>query len=335
MAWERAVWIGVMSLMIAGCDPTSDEGTDTVGVETGAPSTGDGDQVMYEAVPFDYPVEHITFEGYDVAYYFPDELEGLSFVFHGSGGDTGLVETVECTAILNAFIEAGIGYVATESTNRDAAQWNNSSSNPDVNPDLARMQRLRDFLIASTPVEDTTPLFSFGFSNGGTFAALFGQAASDWGWPMRAASVHNSGIGSTDLEIPVIFVVSENDEIVNNDVVYDTYEAQIASGYVAEWRESLEIPLYRTRFLRIEYYDPRDTQETFQATVDGGLVDADGVRLFELRQIDPILNAWVDDFPDVFYPSMAKAQLRVVWATHRINGEFAQQESDFFARFLD
>ncbi len=122
---------------------------------------------------------------------------------------------------------------------------------------------------------------------------------------------------------------------MNNGRIEDDWLVHEANGFDGAFYEGLEVDLAKDRFLRIEYYDADDSRRTWQTCVDAGLVDKDGVRLFDLAQVDDMLDDWkAEHSDDILYPAMATGQLRVVWATHRFSGQFAPQDRDFFASNL-
>ena len=60
------------------------------------------------------------------------------------------------------------------------------------------------------------------------------------------------------------------------------------------------------------------------------------------NRVKTVLDRWViDRFHQLYYeatdtwdPVRAGQQLRVVWRTHRVDGQFALEERDFFAKHL-
>jgi len=94
------------------------------------------------AVVPNYTVTTGTFEGFPVIAFVPPNPTGIVFAFHGSGGGADFATKLETVDMLNRLTAAGYGFVSTESTDRDAKQWDTSSLSLTANPDLARLSRL-------------------------------------------------------------------------------------------------------------------------------------------------------------------------------------------------
>ena len=78
--------------------------------------------------------------------------------------------------------DRGYGFVATDSTERTGRkQWDIVDTTRQTNPDLARIDRLRQRMIDSTPVTPATPVYGIGMSNGSAFVCLWATASIDAG----------------------------------------------------------------------------------------------------------------------------------------------------------
>lgn len=139
--------------------------------------------------------ENTTFEGFEVHAFVPDDPVGLVFLFHGSNGSADVATRVETVDVLNELTGRGYAFVATESTLRTGnRRWDVTDPSPVTNPDLARLARLHTELVATTAVDDHTPLLAVGMSNGARMATLFGHAFAEAGHPVAAVAPVNGTV---------------------------------------------------------------------------------------------------------------------------------------------
>ncbi len=257
----------------------------------------------------------VEFDTLEVLTSIPDDPVGLVFVFHGSGGSTDFVTKVEQTEVLNHLAAAGFGIVATESIG-GSDKWDNTNTDIDSNADLSRLQALREHLVDTTPCRSTTPLYGLGMSNGGSFAAVWAIAMQSAGLDVRAIAIHNSAvfgyIGDAGIDVPTIWLASQNDETIGNGNLFARADEQTAAGVDNEVYESCERILRPERFLRIDGVDETEAQAIFDDMVAVGLVDASGQRAVAIEDVDA----------------------GVVFATHRFDALWADDEVDFFLEQL-
>jgi predicted esterase len=277
-----------------------------------------------------YSVEpgQMDFEGFDVRLYIPDNPVGLVWYFHGSGGDAAQLGWTEVTALLDLMVQNGVGIVATESTDRSGAQWD-TDRDFGSNADLPRLDRLRDELIATTALQESTPIVAIGFSNGGAMAGVVASAAGAAGWPIVAASSHNSGLGNVQLDVPVLVSITENDDPATNNAGRDDYQDH--QGRVpAQLHETLEIPLHPDRFARIGGgYDVETSNGVFDELVSFDMIDTDGTRIVPIDDVEGAFSYYENNALVGFGPPKVTAQLRVVWQMHRFNAQMNGEECSF------
>ncbi len=292
------------------------------------------DEQMFAVVVEQYPVEETSFEGFDVVQHLPDDPVGLAFLFHGTGGSAQFARKIESVDFLNDLVAAGVGFVATESTNRDDRQWVNNSLDVSTNVDLARLERLRSDLIGDGRVGQGTPILGVGMSNGAGFAGLFGHAMHSAGWPMQALSLHAGPVVAAvrndgGLQVPTFFTVEANDTVVDNDNIRSHYETMLDDSVAAEWRTGVEVALHPRRFVRVEGIDEATSEAVFEALVDSGIVDADGVRLLSLLDADAALADLDLPAGAAGYGAALRSQLMVVWAAHVFSAGWKADEVAF------
>jgi hypothetical protein len=279
--------------------------------------------VAYSAVPTSW-----TFQGRTVRSVLPAAPVGVVWVFHGSNGDSGVVDLPEMKVVLEPLIERGYAIVAASS---GRAKWDVASA-PGANADWAYVDALRQQLIASGAFGSGTPTFALGFSNGGAFTSWLGSTAPSRGWPLQALVLHNSA-GWNDAyrsqlpPMPIAFVPSANDEVVLPSDVVAFHDRHAADGFDTVLLMNEEQRLVPSRFDRSPYIDAETSQQVFDALVAHGWYDELGWRLYAG---DP--NDLVDvelAGSDVKPLKPTKAVMSSVLALHAVNGGHALEEADF------
>lgn len=320
-------------LIAVACSGSPDDGaadgTDTDG------GTGPGGACelapLYDPIKPTAQWEKVQFEGnWLVVQYFPPNMKGLVWYFHGTGGMANDVYNLEPTAEVNTLIGAGFGFVATNSTDRsEEAQWNDGDSSWETNTDLARLDRIYADLIAQGRITSATPIVTMGFSQGGSMATYFGELAIDRGYPIKASSIHNSnGQVSTSKHLPQIWIIAEHDHGDTNEVVPQTYQQHLDAGDVAAFYEAVEGPLDPKRFMRIPGYTEENSQSAFDELVEMAIIDPAGTRLFDIADLEYVIAGYEANSSGRS-PIEISNQTRVVWSTHRFDSQFAVQDCQF------
>lgn len=325
----------VALLMLFACQSEGTDGksTDGTDIDTDVASTEIPEFNTIE--PIREPVE-FEWEGLEVVAYAPADPTALVMFFHGTGGNAGVATSTEAVAILNEMVRSGFGYVSTTSVNRATGQFD-TTSDPDDNPDIAMLSSLLDNYISEGVIDEDIPIFTIGFSAGGSMANYVAHASEELGWSVQAAAFLGSGGGgrrySGTAPVPVAFLPSEHDVKVPPDVVIDRQEDHAAAGHVSELMMCAEVPLHPTRFARTRFINQNQSRQIFEEAVDNGFFSADGERLFAAEDIE----ASVDDFTfnyEVINRKPVTAVLNVVLATHAINGMHAEAMAAFFEDHL-
>ena len=330
LGWLAVAWWACGEGPAGGGDGAdTDATTDTADLAPwGDPATW----TVYDPVEPAYRVALSDFEGLPIASYRPDPLVALAVLLHGTGGDgPNLVDSTETTAVLNALVSRGVGFVAPTSDDRSGRVWDTGSI-PASNPDVQRLVRLRDTLIASGAMTAETPILVWGFSNGGTFASYLSNALPALGWPVRSVAIHGmTGNGDryrTPGAVPTWWSIGEHDDKVDVSQGEAQYDDHVRSGQIGRWRPHAEKALEPLRFMRTGYYDRSESVTICRQAVDGGLVDVLGVRQFPAENLEGAISVFMRD-NEVLYEKPATAVLKVVFAGHAINGEYAEEEAEF------
>lgn len=278
-----------------------------------------------------------TFEGFEVISYVPESPRGMVYLFHGSGGSADFAERVETTDVLNRLLAQGYGFVSTSSTERTGNQrWNVSNASTTTNPDLARLGRLQAQLVATTPLEASTPLVGIGMSNGARFVTLWGQAWKNSGYSVKAiwASMGRTAApfdGPGQLTVPTVFSTAENDFTSPPGPIIATYNTARNAGTPAELYVSRERKLNPGQFERIPGVDPAEARQVVAALIATGVWNAEGVR------VEPDILRAVSRAQAASFPASVSAQRGEIanetalqLAVHQFTAEYAGQVIDFF-----
>ena len=277
------------------------------------------------------------FEGFDVVSYVPEDPVGLVYVFHGSGGGAAFATRVETVDTLNELVDRGYGFVATESTERTGDQrWNVTDPSLTTNPDLARLTRLQQHLVDTTPVTATTPLSGIGMSNGARFVSLWGQTWADDDRPVAAIAMYMGTIANPvtagdGLTVPAFFVTAEHDFTSPPGPIIADRAATAAAGTPTELIVAAEQPLSSGRFLRIPGIDAPEAAATFDALVATGVWDAQGRRLVTIDQA--VTRLATTALPPSVVPQRNEIfnQCALVLAVHQMRGDVKVPVADFLA----
>ncbi len=282
-----------------------------------------------------------SFEGFPVTSYVPEHPRGIAYLFHGSNGSAAFADKTETVAVTNLLVGQGYGFVVTESTERTGARrWNVRDPSPTTNPDLARLARLHDRLVATTALDATTPIVGVGMSNGARFVTLWGQTWRQAGYPVRAiwasmGTIAAPVVAAGGLTVPTAFSIAEHDFTIDNRAVARDFAATRRRGTPAELFESYERPLRPEQYLRVDGIDRAEAEAVVAAFRATGVWDASGARVVA----DPaaaVAQATRVVLPASVAPQRAgiEDETAVLMAVHQFSAEHADRVAAFFARFV-
>ena len=285
--------------------------------------------------------QHSTFEGFDVISNVPDHPRGLVFMFHGSGGSANFAEKLESVDVLNRLIARGYGFVSTSSTERTGdRRWDAGNPSLTANPDLARLARLRDHLIATTGVDANTPLVGVGMSNGARFVTLWGQSWRNGGYPVKAIWASNGRTaapydGPGQLTVPVVFTTADNDFTAPPGGVVQSFVTAHNAGTPSEIYVSHERNLNAARYLRVPGIDTNESKQIFFSLVATGVWDGNG------KRVEPNIETAAGKAESANLPASVAPQrtaiddeTAVLLAVHKFTAEYAEQVISFFDRYV-
>jgi len=285
-----------------------------------------------------------TFEGFDVTSYVPENPTGMIYLFHGSGGSgTNFATKVDTVDVLNRFVAEGYGFVSTSSTERTGdMRWEQGNPSLTTNPDLARLVRLQAHLVATTPLESTTPLAGIGMSNGSRFVTLWGETWNDAGYPVEViwashGKIAEPVVASGGLTVPTVFSTSVNDFTSPPFAIAVGYQLTLQAGTPAIYLSSQEKTLTAPPYLRIPGIDPTEANLIVAALKATGVWNAQGVRVVPNIQVavnqasTALLPASI--YADGLANDVSNATARVL-AAHQFTSEFLTQVDAFFGTYI-
>lgn len=269
-----------------------------------------------------------TINNRQFGYYFPPNLRGLVFRFHGSGGSgTTFFTKIEDRIAANDFVAAGFAVVALDSDDRVNKQW--STALPPNNPDIINVQALIDSFIALGFITPNTPIFSSGMSNGGAFSPRVAYILQ-----FKAAAIYCAA-GSSFVNItnvPTIWGMAQND---GNDGVGAAGNATALAnsqtlrnrGIASQFNMNIASPVYLQRFARIPGLTLSDSQIIYNSLKNNGFLDRDNY-----QTQNPSTSGWQNFVPVVYAPFGDEIfdQLQAAYAEHKFYSDFNSRVVAFF-----
>lgn len=285
------------------------------------------------------PFRHSTFEGFPVISYVPEHPRGMVYLFHGSLGSANFAEKVETVAVLNRLIADGYGFVSTSSTERTGdRRWEVANASTTTNPDLARLARLNANLVATTPLEPTTPLVGIGMSNGARFVTLWGQVWKNAGYPVKAIWASMGRIAPPvsapgALTVPTVFSTAVNDYTSPPGPIIADFNATRSAGTPTSLYVSSERRLTTGPYLRIPGIDQGEAQGIVDALKATGVWDAQGQRIVADAE-QAVAQAQTAKLPASVAPVANEVanQTALQLAVHQFTSEFGGEVVAFFER---
>ena len=282
-----------------------------------------------------------SFEGFDVISYVPQHPRGMAYFFHGSNGSANFVHRIETTDVVNRLVARGYGFVSTSSTERTGdKRWNVFDPSLTTNADLARLRRLQAHLVATTPLEASTPLVGIGMSNGARFVTLWGQAWRNAGYPVRAiwASMGRTAPpfdGAGELTVPTVFSTAENDFTSPPGPIIIDFNTARSAGTPTALYISRERNLSAAQYERIPGIDGNEAQQIVDALIATGVWDSQGAR------VEPDIQRAVARAASVNLPASVRSdsgeienETALQLAVHQFTAEYVPQVIAFFARYV-
>jgi hypothetical protein len=310
--------------------------------------------ISVSAIIDNMPNYSITFEQImgqnilkNVYYFFPNNLKGVIYLFHGTGGSANnFINSIENRSFINAAIADGFGIIATEaeeiSLNSDLngdgkLRWKVFPVDTVNGVDYLNIKILTNTFIQRGDFNYSTPIFSVGMSNGGSFSAGISSALNfRAGVSYCASSVQGIFTQRTN---PFAFRMAkfdDNDE-VGEDGNYEAWQndsilaaREICHDYKLHDRQ----PIYPERFARISGISVSNSQLFYNELVATDLIDNENYALHS----DTIRNRITENpslFPNIIQlpPTLisdALSQIAASNAEHKFYSDYNFETLNFF-----
>jgi len=295
----------------------------------------------------------------DVRYFFPENMKGLVFISHGTGGTSKYIEKPETFAIALALVEKGFGVLSTEAEEAVAGDLNGDGKTrwqtgfTSANVDLKNLSMLLQGLENRGLITAATPKFALGMSNGGAFSHFLGAvsassiAASFPKLKFNAVLGYCADAGQiykrNDTKTPSAWYMcagEDNPEVSLSEAKEN--EARVRSlGVPTEYKENKPTPLYDERFARVPGVSLESSKAMAEELRAAGYVDDKGFLNKDADQIalDIIAPENASRFPAFLavpgnIAKSLKQQLKAMRAEHALYADLSQSNIAFFERFL-
>jgi hypothetical protein len=247
----------------------------------------------------------------NVYYCFPANLNAVVYLFHGTGGSAAnWMNAVEYRSFVNAAIANDLGIIVTEAEeitlnfdlNSDGKlRWLTFPIDTVNGIDYLNIKAITDTLIYRGEFTHSTPKFSVGMSNGGSFSAAISYAYN-----------YEAGISYCAASNQAIFNL-RNNPFAFRMALYDNHEEVGPQGNYEAWQhdsilETRSIchnyqihdrqPLYPERFARIDGISVASSQAIFNDLFNNNQLDNNNYAL----NSDTIMNNIISnpaDYPNI------------------------------------
>ncbi len=267
----------------------------------------------------------------DVIAYFPATVDGVIFMFHGTGGGAAtLIGDAETQFFIKTALTHNYGVIALTSTDRVNKQWDTSSPAAS-NPDMQNVAAVRNFYISRGQISATDKVFVFGVSNGSNFSSMLAQAAPSLGFTVSATNLNiDPGDGATMAvtHVPTIWTVAQHDSQIMVSQAQNNYSNFINNGGIGQFHINVPTPVYPLRFWRIPYLTDLDSQAIYTSLKVAGYLDVN-----DYLTIDPLLTtAWEKVIPSTYTSNISdiQSQLNICFTEHTVFSDFTNVVLDFF-----
>ena len=264
-------------------------------------------------------------------YYFPPNVRGLVFRFHGSGGSgSSFFTKSEDRVAANDFVAAGFAVVSLDSVNRVDKQW--STAQPPNNPDFTNIQAIINSFIARGLITSATPLFTVGMSNGGAFSPRAAYFLSVSGANIKGAAVYCAQ-GSTfasQSNVPTTWNIAQYDDNIGadgNQGALTAYQIVSGRGIAAQYNINIPSPLYVQRFARISGLSLNDSQIIYDSLKNNGFLDSNNYLIQ-----DPNTSGWENVIAATYNSKRGDIgdQLNVCYTAHQFFTDYNNRVIAFF-----
>ena len=294
---------------------------------------------------FDYELIQGVENPKNVYYKFPEGPSAIIFFFHGGNGNAEeIIERVEVVQFFQHAFEKGFGLIITESEDRTlgdpdndgTTKWKINSWTVDSNIDIGNIQALIDTFTVRGNMDQESPIYSVGVSNGGNFSSIVAHALN-----LNAAAMYSSQGNPPEFyqltDTPTIFCPAKYDPALGggNWAAHMNFDTLQSRGIPSVFYELDRSPAYPQRFARIPGIDISLSNEIFNEFQSMGFIDNN--HYFVVLD-DSIQHQYMTN-PDMFSVLSTLNistvrhildQIKVMTADHSFFADFNQRVLTFF-----
>ncbi len=281
----------------------------------------------YKSAP-NWSPTYETINGRNFGYYFPPNIRGLVFRFHGTGGNgSSFFNSVEDRVTANDLVAAGFAVASPDSDDRVNKQWD--ATLPPNNVDINNVQAIINSFISRGLITANTSIFSLGMSNGGAFSPRVAYALQF----KAAATFCAQGGGYINItNVPQIWNMAQYDDNANvgsagNAGALANAQFLASRGIVTQYNVNPSSPVYPERFARIPGLTLSDSQIIFNSLKSNGFMDGNN---YLLR--NPDTSGWESFVPTIYnaYRGDISDELDICYARHKYYSDFDSRLIQFF-----
>ena len=172
---------------------------------------------------------------------------------------------------------------------------------------------------------------------------------SEMGLPISALATYESPGGQyaladpTIVQAPAFFVALENDikPTVLLPAAIEHLATEVSASWPVDYHLGLEKSLNAERFLKIPGVTQTLAEALFDLLVGDGVIDATGLRLQNLNDLDGYEPNWSlligqptdPGFSPMFFQDEVLRQLKIVWGQHVVSNEWRDEQVRWFLRY--
>lgn len=286
-----------------------------------------------------------------VAWAFPDNMIGVVYLFHGTGGgvDGWLPGNTEKYQMVQDLLADSLGVIITESEESTLRQdldgdgnirWKVSAPVLDSSIDYQNLKAITDTMIQRGVLPASLPRYGVGMSNGGAFAIAASAALGYNAAISYCASGRTTQMYS--ITMPVLWCMARNDDNENvgeegNEQAFSNYQILINRGIKAEYKMYNGAPIYSQRFLRAGT-DSATSALIFTEIKNAGLLQQNGFLKYRADSILRTIIARKDVFPitnsqPARLQSRLNEQIRATDAAHEYYSDFNRTSIAFLKKY--
>lgn len=273
--------------------------------------------------------------------YFPENPVGVIYLFHGTGGSlANLLSSLEVVRFVDQAKSRSFAVVMIESYDRKEDLWDTTHLNVAENIDMQRLAEVHKQLAQKGKILPGYPVYCVGISQGGLFASIVAAQAGQGALPfnvkaMAAYISPGNREAMTTLLTPTIFVMAQNDDIIDNSTALANFNLLISRDIASQVWTLEPTPVNPDKFWGIQGLSQTDSQSLQNQLKVSGMLDPQDCILnsaFKDLNNDGMPD-WMAAIPVEYavFLEEIRSQLLVAYAGHAFFSDLNDKTFNFFA----